>query len=278
MSMALPVEAIVQPVVDQLDSGAFEIYVPEWFQEIVAGKVADPDGFQQGTIEYLRSRGARWSGASALSGFSAYAAASRSLMLLAAAGGDPRRFAPGRAFERLDVVRAESVRALHDDRLVGRRRRERDVVEPVRLRAAVTGVERRPFSAASADTRTNRPATPPRRAPGAASRERHREHADRRRREHETGANAGRFCDENDRTGSSTRAERSFAAAGRTDQQRAHEQLRDLPVDRLGRAFHLVVACPFVSCRRRRAHHGAYWPVPNAASTWDSGTGRSARG
>jgi len=58
MSMALPVEAIVQPVVDQLDSGSFEIYVPEWFQEVVAGKVADPDGFQQGTIEYLRSRGA----------------------------------------------------------------------------------------------------------------------------------------------------------------------------------------------------------------------------
>jgi hypothetical protein len=54
--MALPVDAIVQPVVDQLDAGTFEIYVPEWFQEVVAGKVADPDGFQRGTIEYLRSR------------------------------------------------------------------------------------------------------------------------------------------------------------------------------------------------------------------------------
>jgi len=58
MSMALPVEAIVQPVVDQLDSGTFEIYVPERFQDIVACKIADPDGFPQGTIEYLRSRGA----------------------------------------------------------------------------------------------------------------------------------------------------------------------------------------------------------------------------
>ena len=56
MSMALPVDAIVQPVVDQLDAGTFEIYVPEWFQDVVAGKVADPDGFQRGTIEYLRSR------------------------------------------------------------------------------------------------------------------------------------------------------------------------------------------------------------------------------
>jgi NAD(P)-dependent dehydrogenase (short-subunit alcohol dehydrogenase family) len=58
MSMALPVEAIVQPVVDQLDAGAFEIYVPEWFQDVVAGKVADPDAFQQGTIQYLRTKGA----------------------------------------------------------------------------------------------------------------------------------------------------------------------------------------------------------------------------
>jgi NAD(P)-dependent dehydrogenase (short-subunit alcohol dehydrogenase family) len=56
MSMALPVDAIVQPVVDQLDSGRFEIYVPAWFQDVVAGKVADPDVFLQGSIEYLRSR------------------------------------------------------------------------------------------------------------------------------------------------------------------------------------------------------------------------------
>jgi NAD(P)-dependent dehydrogenase (short-subunit alcohol dehydrogenase family) len=56
ITMALPVEAIVQPVVDQLDSGTFEIYVPEWFQDVVAGKVADPDGFLKGSIEYLRSR------------------------------------------------------------------------------------------------------------------------------------------------------------------------------------------------------------------------------
>jgi len=56
MSMALPVDAIVPPVLDQLDSGTFEIYVPEWFQDVVAGKVADPDAFLQGSIDYLRSR------------------------------------------------------------------------------------------------------------------------------------------------------------------------------------------------------------------------------
>ena len=52
---ALPVEAIVQPVIDQLDSGAFEIYVPEWFQDISAGKFANPNAFIEGTKEYARS-------------------------------------------------------------------------------------------------------------------------------------------------------------------------------------------------------------------------------
>jgi len=56
MSMALPVEAIVPPVVAQLDTGTFEIYVPEWFQDVVANKVVDPDAFLQGSIDYLRTR------------------------------------------------------------------------------------------------------------------------------------------------------------------------------------------------------------------------------
>jgi NAD(P)-dependent dehydrogenase (short-subunit alcohol dehydrogenase family) len=53
---ALPVEAIVQPVIDQLDSGAIEIYVPEWFQDISAGKFANPNAFIEGTKEYARSQ------------------------------------------------------------------------------------------------------------------------------------------------------------------------------------------------------------------------------
>ena len=56
MSMALPVEAMVEPVVEQLRSGSFEIYVPEWFQDIVTGKLANPDGFLDGTVAYLRER------------------------------------------------------------------------------------------------------------------------------------------------------------------------------------------------------------------------------
>jgi NAD(P)-dependent dehydrogenase (short-subunit alcohol dehydrogenase family) len=52
----LPVDAIVEPVVEQLDSGSFEGYVPGWFSDIVAGKFGDPDGFLAGTKEYVRSK------------------------------------------------------------------------------------------------------------------------------------------------------------------------------------------------------------------------------
>ncbi len=52
---ALPVDAIVQPVLDQLESGAIEIYVPEWFNDIAAGKFGNPQGFIDGTKEYARS-------------------------------------------------------------------------------------------------------------------------------------------------------------------------------------------------------------------------------
>ena len=116
---ALPVEAMVEPVVDQLDTGTFEIYVPEWFADIVAGKFADPDGFQQGTIEYLRSRRAvelvRRFGALRLLGVAALPLA---LLLLPAAGSDPRRLAARGVLERLDRrPRRVGARALHDDRL-----------------------------------------------------------------------------------------------------------------------------------------------------------------
>ena len=52
---ALPVDAIVQPVLDQLESGVIEIYVPDWFNDITAGKFANTQGFIEGTKEYARS-------------------------------------------------------------------------------------------------------------------------------------------------------------------------------------------------------------------------------
>ncbi len=52
----LPVDAIVEPVLAQLDAGTFEAYVPAWFADVVAGKFGNPDGFIAGTKEYARSK------------------------------------------------------------------------------------------------------------------------------------------------------------------------------------------------------------------------------
>ena len=53
---ALPVEAIIEPVMRQLDEGTFEIYVPEWFTDIVGVKFPDTGAFLQGSIEWVRSK------------------------------------------------------------------------------------------------------------------------------------------------------------------------------------------------------------------------------
>jgi NAD(P)-dependent dehydrogenase (short-subunit alcohol dehydrogenase family) len=53
---ALPVRAIVDPVLAQLESGVFEIYVPEWFANVVGGKFPDTTKYFQGTIDWMRSQ------------------------------------------------------------------------------------------------------------------------------------------------------------------------------------------------------------------------------
>ncbi len=53
---ALPVRAIVDPVLEQLESGVFEIYVPEWFANVVAGKFPDTTKYFEGTIDWMRSQ------------------------------------------------------------------------------------------------------------------------------------------------------------------------------------------------------------------------------
>jgi NAD(P)-dependent dehydrogenase (short-subunit alcohol dehydrogenase family) len=53
---ALPVEAMVQPVLDQLDAGTFEIYVPGWFADVVGGKFPDVGSFLDGTIAWTRQK------------------------------------------------------------------------------------------------------------------------------------------------------------------------------------------------------------------------------
>jgi NAD(P)-dependent dehydrogenase (short-subunit alcohol dehydrogenase family) len=53
---ALPVEALTDAVRKQLDEDVFEIYVPEWFVDIVSGRYANLGPFIEGSREYVRER------------------------------------------------------------------------------------------------------------------------------------------------------------------------------------------------------------------------------
>jgi NAD(P)-dependent dehydrogenase (short-subunit alcohol dehydrogenase family) len=53
---ALPVEAIVEPVLQQLDAGTFEIYVPGWFADVVGGKFPDVGAFLAGSIAWVKQK------------------------------------------------------------------------------------------------------------------------------------------------------------------------------------------------------------------------------
>jgi NAD(P)-dependent dehydrogenase (short-subunit alcohol dehydrogenase family) len=53
---ALPVEAMVEPVLEQLDAGTFEIYVPGWFADVVGGRFPDTGAFLAGTVEWTRQK------------------------------------------------------------------------------------------------------------------------------------------------------------------------------------------------------------------------------
>jgi NAD(P)-dependent dehydrogenase (short-subunit alcohol dehydrogenase family) len=52
---ALPVDVMVQPVVDQLVDGTFEIYVPAWFADVTARKFPDVGSYLAGSAAYLRA-------------------------------------------------------------------------------------------------------------------------------------------------------------------------------------------------------------------------------
>ena len=53
---ALPVEAIVEPVLTTIEQDRFEVAVPEWFGEVFAGKYRDVEAFLTGTIAFIRSQ------------------------------------------------------------------------------------------------------------------------------------------------------------------------------------------------------------------------------
>jgi NAD(P)-dependent dehydrogenase (short-subunit alcohol dehydrogenase family) len=56
---AEPVSAAVEAILGGLDAGAAQVYVPDFFREIAAGKAQDVPAFLAGTAEYLRNRKAQ---------------------------------------------------------------------------------------------------------------------------------------------------------------------------------------------------------------------------
>lgn len=52
----LPGTAVVDAVVSQMETGAFECYIPEWFADIVTGKAGNVQGFIEGAAEYMRQQ------------------------------------------------------------------------------------------------------------------------------------------------------------------------------------------------------------------------------
>src|SRR3954469_18998757 len=53
---ALPTSAMVEPVLQALDAGTFEIYVPGWFADVVGGKFPDTGAFLAGSIAWAREQ------------------------------------------------------------------------------------------------------------------------------------------------------------------------------------------------------------------------------
>lgn len=52
----LPPQAIVDTLVDQLDAGVFETWVPGWFGEVYVGKATNPEGYLSGAAAFYAER------------------------------------------------------------------------------------------------------------------------------------------------------------------------------------------------------------------------------
>ena len=53
---ALPTSAMVEPVLRAIAEGTFEIYVPDWFADVVGSKFGDTGAFLAGTIAWARDQ------------------------------------------------------------------------------------------------------------------------------------------------------------------------------------------------------------------------------
>jgi len=53
---ALPVEVLVGAVIEMIETGAFEVAVPDWFGDVFANKYSDVGTYLEGTIAFARSQ------------------------------------------------------------------------------------------------------------------------------------------------------------------------------------------------------------------------------
>jgi len=52
----LPVDAMVEPVLGAIESGRFEVSVPDWFTNVYEGKYKDVEAFLNGTIQFISNQ------------------------------------------------------------------------------------------------------------------------------------------------------------------------------------------------------------------------------
>ena len=52
----LPVDAMVEPVLGAIETGRFEVSVPDWFNGVYEGKYKDVEAFLNGTIAFVRNQ------------------------------------------------------------------------------------------------------------------------------------------------------------------------------------------------------------------------------
>ncbi|MEZ5142380.1 MAG: SDR family NAD(P)-dependent oxidoreductase [Acidimicrobiales bacterium] len=52
----LPPRAVVEALVDQLDAGVFETWVPGWFGDVYQGKATNPEGYLSGAAAFYEER------------------------------------------------------------------------------------------------------------------------------------------------------------------------------------------------------------------------------
>ncbi len=64
----LPASSVVDTLVAQIETGQFEVYLPEWFADVASGKAANLQGYLAGAAEYWRIKRGEGAGSDSAGG------------------------------------------------------------------------------------------------------------------------------------------------------------------------------------------------------------------